>query len=313
MIEGVDYSRTAWSGSPSVEALRAAGKRFVGRYAVNDKSPSGRGITAEEYARWVAAGIDVFLYWQTTTNWMLGGWNAGVNGARNAQANIVAAGMPPDTPVYFAVDFDAAPHELAAIDDCLRGAASVLGPERVGVYGGWLVIDHCSKAGTANWFCQTLAWMYGRGWHPAAHLHQYGFNAWIDGTNCDLVRATVPNFGQARRPEVQPATPVSTYAKPVLPPWWDEDVEKERPGDRTTDGIRYRVARRNFVAKVVTTRRSAPDPTSRVSGPKLDVNEKVFGERIVQVKGQRGYWVLTNDGHYVLGSKLSPKITIEPW
>ena len=311
--EGVDYSATAWSGSPSVAVLRAEGKLFVGLYAVNDKSPAGRGITAEEYARMVAGGIDVFLYWQTTTNWMLDGWPAGVAGAQNAQANMLAAGMPPATPVYFAVDFDAQPHDMAAIDDCLQGAASVLGAERVGVYGGWAVMDHCSNAGTAKWFCQTLAWMYGRGWHPVAHLHQYDFNAWIDGTNCDLVRATTENYGQASLAGDHEEEEVNPYAESVLPDWWAASLEEEHPTDRTEGTIKYHVARRNYVAKVLTTRRSKPDPAAPVSGPKVDKNEKLFGERIVQVKGETRYWVLTVDGHYVLGSKLSPKIVLEPW
>ena len=314
VTEGVDYSATAHSNSPGIEVFNATGKHFAGRYAVNDKSPAGRGITAAEYQRLAAAGIDVFLYWQTTTNWMLGGWAAGVAGAQNAQANIVAAGIPPETPVYFAVDFDAQPHEMAAIDDCLRGAASVMGAGRVGVYGGWAVMDHCSNAGTATWFCQTLAWMYGRGWHPVAHLHQYGFNAWIDGTNCDLVRATVENYGQASlagdQPPVEPENP---YAESVLPDWWEASLAEEHPTDRTEGTTKYHVARRNYVAKVLTTRRSEPSPTSPVSGPKVDQHEKVFGERVVQVQGETRYWILTVDGHYVLGSKLSPKIVLDPW
>lgn len=315
MIEGIDYSATAWSGSPSVAAMRAAGKTFVGRYAVGDKSPSGRGITAEEYRRWVDAGIDVFLYWQTTTNWTLGGWQAGVNGARNAQANLVAAGMPETTPVYFAVDFDAAPWQMDAIHDCLRGAASVLGPERVGVYGGWLVIDECHKAGTAKWFCQTLAWMYGRGWHPAAHLHQYGFNYWLDGTNCDLVRATTANYGQAIPPAV--VVPPQPYAPVWTPDWWtawrdDPAATVKREGE-----LRFRPVRMTFVVKRLTTQRSKPDAKSRVSGPKLDPGTKVRSVAVVDRKHPRhpgDYWVQDAEtGAYISGNKLSPRVEFTPW
>lgn len=312
MIEGVDYSATSWSGSPSVDVLKATGKRFVGRYAVNDKSPSGRGITAAEYQRMVAGDIDVFLYWQTTTNWMLDGFEAGVRGAQNAQANIRAAGMPEDTPVYFAVDFDAAEWQMPAIHDCLRGAASVIGWERVGVYGGWLVIDRCKQAGTARWFCQTLAWMYGRGWHPAAHLHQYGFNAWIDGTNCDLVRATVENYGQALPPAAPPPPP--TWPDPWVPDGWDDWVDNPNATVKRVGNLRYRPVRMAFTVKVLTTQRVKPDPKSPNAGEKVDVNTKIHSAFIVDDKTVPGkYWIQPDTGVYILGSKCSPKIEIEPW
>lgn len=207
MIEGVDYSATAnadWSGL--AQSLKAAGKHFVGRYAVNDKSPGGRGITAAEYQAMTAAGIGVFLYWQTTTNWMLGGFEAGAAGARNAQANIIAAGMPADTPVYFACDFDATPGQQAAIDDCLRGAASVLGFPRVGLYAGYYPLTRAKENGSARWFCQTSAWSAGLVM-GGAHLYQYAYNQYVYGTSCDWVRAYADNYGQALPPSPLPTVP----------------------------------------------------------------------------------------------------------
>ncbi len=315
MREGVDYSATSWSGSPSVAALNANGHTFVGRYAVGDKSPGGRGITAEEYRRMRDGGIDVFLYWQTTTNWMLGGWNAGVQGAQNAQFNIRNAGMPEDTPVYFACDFDAASWQLPALHDCLRGAASILGADRVGVYGGYTVIDACHREGTATFFCQTLAWMYGRGWHPAAHLHQYGFNYWLDGTNCDRVRATQDYFGQAAGAPAKPKPP-----KPYAPIWTPDGWEAWRDDPNAavwrTDGYRFRPVRMTFRVGKLTTQRSKPEATARVSGPKLDVGYKLHSVAFVDKKERKhrfDYWVQHEDGFYVPGSKLSPHIEIEPW
>lgn len=313
MIEGVDYSQTSWSGSPSVSALAGSGKRFVGRYAVGDKSPVGRGISAEEYRRLVEGEVDVFLYWEGSASWMTGGFQAGVSGARNAQANIVAAGISPEIPVYFAVDFDAAQWQMQSIHDCLRGAASVLGADRVGVYGGWLIIDECSKAGTAKWFCQTLAWMYGRGWHPAAHLHQYSFNEYIDGTNCDLVRATVDNYGQARL--AGPHPPIvhpNSYHDIWLPEGWVEKSKDPHASVFRSGDYKFRPIRMNFVVKIQTTRRSKPDSKSPVSGTKYDPGFRVFSQFVVVQKGVKGYYIQDQDNHYVLGSKCSPSITVEP-
>lgn len=216
--EGVDFSSTAnddWAGLAA--ALKANGKHFAGRYAVGDKSPNGRGITAEEYRALTAAGIEVFLYWEATEAWMLGGWDAGVRAAQNAVANIAAAGMPAKTPVYYSHDVDPTPDQFATIDDCLRGAASVVGIAQVGFYGGWLGIDHVHAEGTATFFCQTIAWQYGRGVHPAANLHQYGFNQYFAGTNCDLVAAIQPHYGQASDFLAHPH-PATTTTTTTLPP-----------------------------------------------------------------------------------------------
>jgi len=225
MIEGVDYSRTANANWSQLAAdLKANGKHFVGRYAVNDKSPNGRGITGEEYRAMRAAGLDVFLYWQTTTNWMLGGYAAGVAGAVNAQNNITEAGIPADTPVYFACDFDAEPHQQPIIDDCLRGAASVLGADRVGLYAGYYPLMRAMQNGSAKWLCQTTAWSGGQRL-PQAHLYQYEYNQYYGGTNCDDVRAYAENFGQARETPVEPAEPVKP--KPTVP-WDHTDIGPQR-------------------------------------------------------------------------------------
>lgn len=101
--------------------------------------------------------------------------------------------------------------------------------------------------------------------------------------------------------------PTPIYAEPILPAWFDDALEQIAPSDATIDGVAYRVMRRNFEAVVDTTRRSAPDIKAAPSGPKLLAGEKVRGERLVD--GERD-WILTNDGHYILASKLSPAVTV---
>jgi hypothetical protein len=96
--------------------------------------------------------------------------------------------------VYFSADWDATSGEQAAIDAYLKGAASVLGAGRVGVYGSFDVINRCKRNGTARWFWQTYAWSGGR-LSGAAHLYQYHNGQHINGA-VDLTRALVPEFGQ---------------------------------------------------------------------------------------------------------------------
>lgn len=108
----------------------------------------------------------------------------------------------------------------------------------------------------------------------------------------------------------KPATPPA-YAAPELPAWFADSLTELHPGDQTEDGVRYRTMRRNFKVKVQTTRRSKPDPASPVSGPKLPAGELLFGERLVEANGKS--FLLTNDGHYVLASKLSPRVRLTAW
>lgn len=217
--EGVDYSSTNGANWGALAAaLKAEGKSFVGRYAVTDKSPGGRGITAAEYQAMKAAGIEVFVYWEAQTSWMLGGWQAGVNAANNAVANLRAAGLPLDMPVYYSHDIEPDPSHYDEVDQCLRGAASVVGFDAVGLYGGYGIIEHVADVShTAPWFCQTYAWSGGR-LHPKAHLHQYNnYGNYINGTDVDLVAALQPHYGQASDFDGTEPPPPPPPPKPVHP------------------------------------------------------------------------------------------------
>lgn len=99
------------------------------------------------------------------------------------------------------------------------------------------------------------------------------------------------------------------YAEPDLPSWFAKSVEQNWPTDQSTDGIRYYVCRRNFVAKTGTRRMSAPDGKADRSGPNVKAAEKVNGERYV-IAPDKSRWILTNDGHFVAASRLSPPVKI---
>jgi hypothetical protein len=142
------------------------------------------------------------------------GGAAGQADAANAQANLVAAGLPPTMPVYFACDYDATPGDQGAIDAYLRGAATVLGAGRVGIYGGYWIVSRCAENQSAKWFWQTTAWSGGNIF-PGNHLYQHGYNLFIAGTNVDATRALQDNYGQASKfrggkPAPQPK-PVVAY------------------------------------------------------------------------------------------------------
>lgn len=163
---GVDYSMARPGGS----AIRGNGYSFVCRYL---SDYSGKNLSSDELNDLRANGLAVVLVWETTADRALDGYNAGQQDASAAQEQASALGAPGSAPIYFAVDFDAMPNELSTVNDYLRGAASVIGVERVGVYGGYSAVKSAFDNGTATFGWQACAWSYGEREYRA-HIYQDG-------------------------------------------------------------------------------------------------------------------------------------------
>ncbi|OXR46682.1 putative peptidoglycan hydrolase [Nocardia cerradoensis] len=189
---GLDYA----GGRPDPQAIRAAGYDFVVRY-LSDGGPGlpGKLLTPDEADGLRRAGVDIVANWETTANRMLGGFPAGQYDATLALAQAQACGMPTGRPIYFSADWDAAEDEQGPIDDYLRGAASVLGAENVGIYGGYWPASRALNDQTAQWEWQTDAWSGGNT-DDRRKMHQRIEQVWVDGVQCDVNEAVVDDFGQ---------------------------------------------------------------------------------------------------------------------
>lgn len=189
-IEGVDY---AWS-RPSPGSLARAGKVFACRYG--GPGTSGKHLTLTEAQALSAAGISVVANAEGAADGLLGGFTAGESWARSAEAHFKACGMPPGRPIYLSADFDVTPTQWPTVANALKGAASVLGANRVGVYGSYDVMVWARRDRVAAWFWQTYAWSDDR-WAAGNHLEQYRNGVTIDGVgNIDLDRALTSDYGQ---------------------------------------------------------------------------------------------------------------------
>jgi len=187
--EGVDY---AWS-RPDIGQLAAAAKRFACRYG--GPGSAGKQLDPAEAQQLSAAGVAIVANAEGSATGLLGGWDTGVSWARSADAHFRNCGMPPERPIYFSVDFDVQSGQWAAVAAGLRGAASVVGAARVGVYGGRRAIEWARRDGVAQWFWQTLAWSDGV-WVPGNHIEQYRIGVELAGATLDLDRALATDFGQ---------------------------------------------------------------------------------------------------------------------
>ena len=209
---GLDYA----GGRPGGAAIRAAGYDFVVRY-LSDGGPSlpGKLLTPAEANDLRANGISIVSNWETTANRMLDGYVAGVHDASVALGQVLACGGRFDRPIYFSVDFDATEADQVPIDDFLRGAASILGAQNVGIYGGYWPLRRALDNKTAVWAWQTDAWSGGNV-ERRRNMHQRLRQVRVGGVMCDENEAFTTDFGQW---DYNPAQP---------PPQEEPDVTPEQ-------------------------------------------------------------------------------------
>jgi peptidoglycan hydrolase-like protein with peptidoglycan-binding domain len=202
---GIDY---AFSPHPAPSAVRAYGASFACRYVSSNPANdlNGKNLLKAELALLVTAGISVVLVAEEGANRMLAGRSAGIADAQHAEAVVMALGMT-GVPVYFACDFDASPASQAAIDGYLDGAASVIGRDRTGIYGGYYPVKRALDNGSATWAWQTYAWSGGQ-WDHRAQLRQVQNGIAVGGASCDRDEAQAADFGQWPRPLARPVVPV---------------------------------------------------------------------------------------------------------
>jgi hypothetical protein len=203
MSFGVDYAWFSTDLKALIAALKAHGVTFVARYLSHS---SGKNLTPDEAAALSAAKIAITVVWETAADRALAGHAAGAQDARDALAEAKACGMPAGRPIFFAVDFDASNGQEGAISTYLDGAASVLGKDRTGVYGGYNVVKHALDGDHCHWAWQTYAWSGGK-WDTRAQLQQYSNDHIIGGAGLDYDRSEDSDFGQWRigwTPSVDP-------------------------------------------------------------------------------------------------------------
>lgn len=185
--------------------IKAAGALGAIRY-VSDRRPNaqwmlGKPIGLPEARDLYAAGLKIVSNYQfgkqDTADW-LGGQDAGIAHAKRGWELHTAAGGPVSAPIYVSIDdnptLDQYKQQVAPY---LRAWESVIGHQRVGVYGNSTTIDWALQDGLGAWFWQHN-WGTPKGYvHPEAHLHQFEIDArTVAGVGVDLNDILKPQFGQ---------------------------------------------------------------------------------------------------------------------
>jgi len=205
MAEGIDYS---YGSGLSAAAMKNAGKHFVCRYLAT--LPNSKCINKAEAANLLHAGLSVVLVWETTADRVLSGRNGGVADAREADRQARGLGMA-GIPLYFACDIDSTPGQQGAINGYCSGAASVIGHNRTGLYGGYWPVSRAFSAGVIRYGWQTYAWSGGN-LDRRAQLYQYRNGVRLGPAEVDLDKSMATDYGQWPRPHVSAPAPAKAAA-----------------------------------------------------------------------------------------------------
>lgn len=158
----------------SAAVFKTAGVVFVARYYANKGK---KVLSRDEAATLCAHGLSIVAIWEDgfprTPRYF--SYAKGVDDGTSAFHDALIMGQPSAAPIYFAVDYDAAPTEIAGcINDYFRGIhagleaaanGGVCNP--VGVYGSgaacsWLLARELARY---TWLSQSTGW---RGYHEFA-------------------------------------------------------------------------------------------------------------------------------------------------
>ncbi|MBU3706197.1 MAG: DUF1906 domain-containing protein [Mycobacterium sp.] len=197
----LDYS----AGVLKAADIKAAGALGAIRY-VSDRRPGaqwmlGKPIQLPEARDLYQAGLKIVSNYQfgkqDTADW-LGGQAAGVMHAKRGWELHTAAGGPVSAPIYVSIDDNPTLEQYTQqVAPYLRAWESVIGHQRVGIYGNSTTIEWALQDGLGSWFWQHN-WGSPKGFvHPAAHLHQFEIDARrVAGVGVDLNDILKPQFGQ---------------------------------------------------------------------------------------------------------------------
>lgn len=153
MYRGVDTC--AKISTLQAQKLAEQGVSFVGRYLVNPLN--SKAVTDDEAKRIHDAGMGVLLIYETYATRCREGEAAGKRDGYEAYSLAKQMGVPDNTVIYFAVDYDAPKNDYAAIEAYLYAAKAACAPYRCGVYGKADLINSVK----ADAYMQCVAWSYG--------------------------------------------------------------------------------------------------------------------------------------------------------
>ena len=161
---GVDLATDA---GQVAHRLKDTGLHFVARYY---RKPDSRWptLSANEAKLISSLGLNLVTVWESHSRHpSYFTYSRGYYDAASAYNQAKTIGQPPNSAIYFAVDFDARGADVIPVDQYFRGvhaglaaAAGQVREYRVGVYGSGAVCDYLKRTRLAEyaWLSNSTAW-----------------------------------------------------------------------------------------------------------------------------------------------------------
>lgn len=193
ILQLLDYS----AGVPRASEIKKAGYAGAIRYISPARASwmKGKPTTKAEVKALKKEDLRVFFVWQygkESDADVMRGRQGGILDARNAQKKLDELGES-KAPVFFAVDFDITLEQWNQYAAAyFRAVGSVLGRDRVGIYGhsrvlAWAVEDQVIGAAYGRFLAwQTEAWSRGVRAPEAIFFQQAKTRVHVDGVECDV-------------------------------------------------------------------------------------------------------------------------------
>ena len=222
--KGVDTAATI--SASAAKKLKDNGISFVGRYLV--PTTMSKSIKANEIKGLRDAGLAILLCWEIGASDVKGGAERGKTDGARVKELAQEFGVPAETAIYFAVDYEAVANEFPTIEAYIRAAQDACYPYVAGIYGHASLVDYLASKGACKHFWQCCAWSYGR---VSAHTSVYQY-AWSGADESKAMQDKVGFAVDMDRTESMEGAglwlpPVPEYDKPEEPkkPWYADDME----------------------------------------------------------------------------------------
>lgn len=186
---GADYSARELSPD-ELEEFAEYDLRFLIRYIGFPDNPKCISNHPGAFAKHVDAGRLVLLVAERDENDPAGGFEGGQDMARRARDDAKDIGYPEHLPIFFCADawLNSRDIALGTAMDYLRGAASIIGQERVGAYGFRDFVGAAKAESLARfrWLCGSAP---SKDEENTGLCHFYQYNNGkisVNGLECDL-------------------------------------------------------------------------------------------------------------------------------
>lgn len=200
ICDGVDLSQHIRDGAAMAATTLPGGKKsieFVVRYtSPNTPNNPQKLCTDADIKTCRDNNLALVLVHEEGAEAARGSYAAGQADAAQALAFVRSKGMPPDTVVHWAIDFDAAGPEIVEYS---RGFGDKMGRGRRAVYGGRGPLGYLFDHGLIDYGWQTYAWSTVNGivvWDKRITAAQWRNTQLVAGNTVDYDSACALDYGQ---------------------------------------------------------------------------------------------------------------------